>query len=465
RTDEDKGIQLHALDLDLSYGLSDSWSMTTGVRGDKREDRSPLVPETQTEGERYDLAFRFDYNSGQDWSTYTFAQMTANATGTREDNNRLGVGASWNASERLSYEGEVSAGDLGEGARLGTEYLMSDRTTLYLNYALENERTDNGVRSRRGNMSSGFRTRYSDTTSVYLEEKYSHGDVPTGLTHSMGIDLAPDEHWNMGLSLDMGVLEDRKTGAETERKALGGKLGYGSGAISYSGALEYVESLMENPDTSVSKRSTWLIRNSLKVQMTPASRFIGKLDHSDSESSLGEFYDGNYTEAVVGYGYRPVTHDDLNMLLKYTYFKNIPAVGQVTLNNTSTEFIQKTHILSFDLIYDLTSRWSVGAKVARRNSQVSQDRVDPQFFDSRAELYVLRTDWHFVNNWEFMLEGRMLKLPDARDQRSGALAAFYYHLGQHIKLGIGYNFTDFSDDLTDLDYDSQGYFINLVTKM
>ncbi len=34
-----------------------------------------------------------------------------------------------------------------------------------------------------------------------------------------------------------------------------------------------------------------------------------------------------------------------------------------------------------------------------------------------------------------------------------------------MKVGVGYNFTTFSDDLTDLDYDSQGVFINLIGKI
>jgi hypothetical protein len=64
-----------------------------------------------------------------------------------------------------------------------------------------------------------------------------------------------------------------------------------------------------------------------------------------------------------------------------------------------------------------------------------------------------------------LIEGRMLDLPDAQDRRSGALLGFYRHLGKNFKFGVGYNFTDFSDDLTDLDYDSQGFFINLIAKM
>jgi len=58
----------------------------------------------------------------------------------------------------------------------------------------------------------------------------------------------------------------------------------------------------------------------------------------------------------------------------------------------------------------------------------------------------------------------MLELPQAGDRRSGALVGLYRQLGDHLKLGVGYNFTDFSDDLTDLSYDSQGVFINAVGK-
>lgn len=465
RKDVDKGIQLHSMDVDLSLPINDSWSLSSGVRGEKREDRSPDVPLTQKEGERYDLALRFAYDSREKWAAYTFAQFTMNTTGNRQDNDRIGVGTSYRATDRLKYEGELSTGDLGEGAKLGTEYLMSDRTTLYLNYALENERTDNGLKARRGNMSTGFRTRYSDTTTIYMEERYSHGDVPTGLTHSLGVDLAPDDHWNFGLNLDIGTLEDQETGAQTERTAVGARMGYGSDSMTYATALEYRVDNSENPDTTLTERSTWLIKNSLKYQITPGWRLIGKLDHSVSESTQGEFYDGNYTEAVVGYGYRPVTHDKLNTLMKYTYFNNVPSSNQVTINNTAAEFIQKTHILSMDAIYDLSQRWSVGFKYAYRASQVSQDRVDPEFFDSRANLYVVRADWHFVKRWDLLMEARMLALPDAQDQRSGGLVGFYYHMGDNIKIGVGYNFTDFSDDLTDLDYDSQGFFINLVGKM
>ena len=61
-----------------------------------------------------------------------------------------------------------------------------------------------------------------------------------------------------------------------------------------------------------------------------------------------------------------------------------------------------------------------------------------------------------------MVEARMLSLPDVSQQRRGALATIYRRLGQNLKVGVGYNFTDFSDDLTDLSYDHKGVFVNIV---
>ena len=38
----------------------------------------------------------------------------------------------------------------------------------------------------------------------------------------------------------------------------------------------------------------------------------------------------------------------------------------------------------------------------------------------------------------------------------------YRYFGDNFKAGIGYNFTDFSEDLTDLSYDHHGIFFNVI---
>jgi hypothetical protein len=281
----------------------------------------------------------------------------------------------------------------------------------------------------------------------------------------MGIDLAPTERWSYGASLEVGTLKDDATGAETDRKAIGLTTAYNHRATLGTAAIEYRTDDTEDITGAVNNRVTWLFKSNIQHQLDPSWRLLGKLNFSDSQSSQGEFFDGKFTEAVLGYGYRPVRNDRLNSLFKYTYFYNMPTAEQVTTQNTAVEFIQKSHILSLDAIYDLTQRWSLGGKYAYRLGQVSQDRVNVEFFDSTASLYVLRADWHFINHWDALVEARLLDLPEAQDRRAGTLWALYRHVGKNLKFGVGYNFTDFSDDLTDLDYDSQGFFINLVGKI
>ena len=460
---EDEGLETRAIELDFDYKLAERWNLSTGVRNDLRKDRSPVVPLTQEQGERTDAVAQLMFDQGAAWRAYGFVQDTIAATGGREANGRIGAGGSYRLTKRFRIDGEASDGDHGASGKIGTNFLYSQGTNLYLNYSLENERTDNGVRTRRGNLTSGMKRRLSDSSSVYLEERYQNGGSQTGLTHATGINLTAKERWNFGGSSELGTLRDSQTGAETYRKAAGIRMGYGADAMQLSSAVEYRLDDAEQLDTTHTKRTAWLFRNNFKLQLTPDGRVIGKLDHSISDSSLGAFYGGGYTEAVAGYAYRPVKHDRLSALTKYTYFYNVPTTDQVAMQNTAVEFIQKSHIASLDASYDVTANWSIGGKYAYRMGQASIDRNQLQFFDNAARLGVLRVDWRFRKNWESLAEVRNLDLPDASQIRRGALVAVYRYVGgKNVKVGAGYNFTDFSDDLTDLKYNHKGVFINLI---
>jgi flagellar motor protein MotB len=466
--EQEQGIETEVQEVNLGYQLSYHWDVKAGYRTDNRIDRSPIVGLTQEQGERNDAILQVGYDSKSTWNAYGFMQDTMSVNGDRQENARMGVGGSHRISEQLRVDAEISDGDLGKGGRVGTSYLHSERTSLYLNYALENERTDNGLRSGRGsegNLVAGVKSRIADSTSVFLEERYQHNDTMTGLTHGTGISFAPTEKWNLGINTDIGTLQDRQTGAETDRLAGGIQVGFGFDKLQLSTGIEYRNDDAEQFDQSRTERTTWLFRNSFKYQLNPGARLLGKFNHSDSESSLGTFYDGGYTEAVLGYAYRPIMNDRLNTMVKYTYFYNVPTTSQVTLQNVAAEFIQKSHIAAVDVTYDISQRFSIGGKYAYRLGQVSLEREDPEFFDNGASLYVIRGDYRFRKDWEFLLEGRVLDMSDLSETRSGTLATVSRYVGDHLKVGLGYNFTDFSSDLTDLSFDHHGFFLNLTGTM
>jgi flagellar motor protein MotB len=462
---EDQGLETRAIELDLGYRLTNRWSFSAGVRDDMRKDNSPVVPLTQEQGNRTDAVAQVKFSPSDTWSAYVFGQDTVATSGGRPDNSRIGLGGSYRLTKRFRIDAEASDGDLGPGGKIGTTFLYSERTSLYLNYSLENERTDNDelVHSGSwGNLVSGVKTRLSDSSSIYAEERYQTGSGQSGLTHSTGINLVTKESWNFGGSAEFGKLFDAETGAATNRKAAGIHMGYGLTKIQFSSAIEFRRDDVEQPDLTHTIQTVLLLRNNFKYQLSPSWRLLGKLDYSISNSTLGDFSAGGYTQGVVGYAYRPVRNDRLNALVKYTYFYNVPTTDQLGAQNTATQFLQKSHIAALDVTYDLTANWSVGGKYAYRLGEASLDLVQPTFFDDTAQLTVFRVDWRFLKQWDSLAEVRQLALPDLNQRRRGALAAIYHHITQNLKVGVGYNFTDFSDELTDLKYNHRGIFVNLI---
>jgi flagellar motor protein MotB len=459
---EDQGLETRAVELDVTYKLTEFWSASTGVRNDMRRDRSPIVPLTQEQGERTDAVAQVMYDPHDVWRAYGFAQSTVASTGNREDNGRYGVGGSYRLTKRFRLDGEASEGDLGLGGKIGTTFLYSEGTSLYMNYALENERTDNGLQVRQGNLISGMKKRLTDSSSVYVEERYQDGGAQSGLTHSTGVNLVARERWNFGANGEFGMLRNAQTFAQTDRKAAGLRVGYGTERIQLSSAVEYRKDNAEQLDLTHTERTAFLFRNSAKVQLTPDWRLLGKLNYSISNSSLGDLYNGGYTEAVLGYAYRPVLFNRLSAIAKYTYFDNVPTTDQIGMQNTAAEFIQKSHIVAFDVSFDITPTWSIGNKYAYRMGEMSLDRIQKDFFSSAAQLGAIRADWRFMKGWESMIEVRTLGLPDADQRRRGALTTVYRYIGKNMKAGVGYNFTDFSDDLTDLNFNHKGVFFNFI---
>jgi uncharacterized repeat protein (TIGR01451 family) len=460
---EEVGLDTTESEVDVAYRLSQHWRVAAGVRYEKRTDNAPIVPVTQEEGTRTDGLLQIDYDSQARWRAYGFGQATLQRSGDVEENRRVGVGGAYRLNDRLSVDAEVSFGDLGPAVQLGTTFQETEQTQRYFSYGFSDERGLDGAHQRRGNLVSGMRSRLSDSASVYIEDTYQHSGQSNGLARAMGMTIAPTERWTFGANWEFGTLIDQRTDAETNRNSGGAQVAYQIERFQLTSGIEYRSDETENPlDGSWEDRTTWFFRNRFKFQMTPDWRLIGKFDYSFSDSSMGDFFDGGYTEAVVGYAYRPIAHDRLDVLAKYTFFDNVPTVDQVSSNGLASTFIQRSHIAAIDATYELTPRWSLGGKYAYRLGEVSLDRTDPKFFDNSAHLFIVRTDWRFMKNWETVVEGRVLEMPDLDERRSGALVSLYRQLGENLKVGVGYNFTDFSEDLTDLSYDHQGFFFNLV---
>jgi hypothetical protein len=491
---------IEAQELALHLQASETWSVSVGGRYDDRQNAfanaSPLLSQN---GERTDAIVRIDYKplpkQGKEqaltraagtsaaptdrfdvtraavpadlaadvaarpssWQAYGFAQGTLDRTGTRDENNRGGLGAEKQLTDRFRVGAEVSEGTGGAGGKLSGDYRIDDRANAYLSHTLETERSDSSYRGRFGNTVLGARTKLSDQVSIYDEARNARGAGPESLTNAFGVDLAPNDRWTYGLTAELGTVSDPLAG-DLERRAGGLGVAYKYADVKFTSNLEY-----RDEEGSSGERQTWLSRNTAGFQVTPDWRLIGKVNLSFSDASAGNFFDGDFVDAAIGGAYRPIGSDRWNTLVQYRYYYTLPSPGQVSVSDDLLDYAQRSHVVSIDTIYDVLPWLSFGTKYAQRIGELRDTRTGGDWYSSRADLMIFRADFHLIREWDALIEGRRLTVAEAEDSRTGFLTAIYRHLNTHVKFGAGYNFTDFSDDLTDLSYRSRGPFVNVVS--
>ena len=456
---EQAGQKTQTLDVELRKGWGAHWSTSLGGQGNSSHSVVPSSSAILSQtGESAGIGAQIGYDSLKNWSIYGFGQGTLNQNLRGLSEPRYGMGGRWSPASRWTLTGEGSGGQNHYGGKLGSEVRFNERSSFYTNYQLETARSDTNVVGRTGQLVTGARSRYSDSATVFGEERWQYGTGPVGLTHAYGLDVAELDGWHWGLTGEYGTLSDPVAG-DFRRSAATGSMGITRKNISWSSALEYRDERGQNT------RQTWLTRNSLDYRLNPDWRLITKFSFSMSASGQGDYYDGEYTEGVLGFAYRPTSNDRLKSLFEYTYFRDLASPGQLTVTSVTPDYRERSHVVSADATYDLTPPLSVGGKFAARLAQVQAGRTggSPWLY-SNAYLGILRLDWHVVSHWDLLGEGRQLRVFQARDARTGALLALYRHIGNNMKLGAGYNFTDFSDDLTDLSYTSHGWFVNILAK-
>ncbi len=126
---------------------------------------------------------------------------------------------------------------------------------------------------------------------------------------------------------------------------------------------------------------------------------------------------------------------------------------------------QKVHIASVEGSYDITRRWVLGARLAQKTGSERVNRDSGLWIDTTLTFAQMRARYHLIKKWDGLFEYRLVNVKESKDTQSGFLIGLDYHLGGNFKVGAGYNFTKFNDDLTNFSFDNHGWFINVVGKM
>ncbi len=452
--------------VNLGFDLADSWSLGGGLKYFSRDDTGLLG-----NGQRTDLQASITYRPIDELSFNVAAQTTLNRSGSIRKNDRLGLGAAYDYAEGASIAGDISTGSGGLGLLLSWSAENQRGDTTYLNYVLEHENFDDfhtmSTTGDFGTIVAGTRRVMSDQLSVFAEERSALGEDRKDLTQAYGFNFSPTAFWLLTANIESGVIWDYSINAATgvensdfNRTAVSLAAAYTLNDLThFQGKAEF---RTESSDDTLRDRNSFLIGSDIALGFADDWQFLGDFNSVFSDAA-GRTRDGQFVEGSLGFAFRPVESDRLNALFKYTYLRDLPGADQVTVDGTTLGPLQISHILSADVMYDFTDWLSVGGKYGLRYGAL-RDRANTSAWETElAQLGVLRLDIQVTENWEALLEGRLLWASEAGTD-TGFLAGIYHKIGDNFKIGVGYNFGQFSDDLRDVVADDHGAFVNAIGK-
>ena len=459
----DDGKIARELNGDVVIGLGEHVTVTPVV---KYSEKISAGGTGTDDGTRTDVGGVVTYKWDDDKAAYVLVQTTVDRSGDRDNNDRVGIGGKMPLTEKVGISGEVSTGSTGLGAQAGLDYHPTADDHYYLGYKLDPDRENSGDTSSvvagddLGVIVAGARHRFSDQWSAFAEDNYDIFSARRSLTQTYGVTYTPVATWNIGGALEVGKIND-DTASDFDRIAASVSAAY-HGENGVDGHVKG-EARFENSDDGTRDRNSYLLGAGLNIQTSDDWRLLTSLDAVLSESATDSL-DGRYVEGSIGYAYRPVETDRLNALFKYTFLYDYPGVDQVTVNGTTSGPAQLSNILSADVSYDLSKIVTLGAKYGVRFGETKDRTAGSPWVKSSTHLGIIRADLNIIDNWDALLEARLMWNPESNSTDLGFLAAIYRDIGENFKIGIGYNFGRFSDDLTDLTYDDHGVFINAVGK-
>jgi len=143
-------------------------------------------------------------------------------------------------------------------------------------------------------------------------------------------------------------------------------------------------------------------------------RILGKATYSETEDKTDRIADplagvanedAKFAEAGIGLAYRPVNDNRWNTLVKYTYLYDLPTLSQ-DVNGVD----QRSNILAAETLYQLNQRWTLGGKGVWRQGDLRERRNGGDWYESDTRFAAIRGRYHFVKNWDGLLEYRWLNV-------------------------------------------------------
>ena len=215
----------------------------------------------------------------------------------------------------------------------------------------------------------------------------------------------------------------------------------------------------------VDDRLHFLVSGDASWKWTDDFSALGRL-HLARTTGSNDVVQAEWLEATVGLALRPVRSDRFALLFKLTHLSDQRPVDLTS----GISDLQVSDVISLAPTLELPFRLAIAEKLAFKH--VKSSVAGGPDLDANLFLWVNRLDWHAHKLFDLSAEYRMLILrgPLAGtavgghgDSQRGFLAEVAWKPSRYTRLGVGWNFTSFSDDeLARYDNSAGGFFVRAV---
>ena len=196
--------------------------------------------------------------------------------------------------------------------------------------------------------------------------------------------------------------------------------------------------------------------NALDYTVTPDWTLLAKFRYSKTRDRVTNVEEAKFDERSIGFAYRPVEHDRFNLIGRYTHLFDM---RPLTLGATEKNE-QQMDVVSVDSAMQVSSQTEWLSKLAYRGMRETVGNRPS--VETDTYLLIQRLNVELWSRLELGAEYRVLAQRQADDRRRGWLGEVMWNLTPEFRLGVGYNFTDFSDDeFSTNDYSVEGWFLRI----
>ncbi len=376
-------------------------------------------------------------------------RLTASAeqqvTLTGANDTRTTLGLDYRPTDPLSLFANATTGTLGRSAEGGVSLLL-DKSRIYLT-----ERLTEDQASRHATTIFGGESQNGPYGSrLYTEYQLSRSSAGAGNVSLFGAEKKWGYASGLQLILSGEMSQAESSTGESSRYSLASGLNY-----NYKDRLKLSLRAEIREQEGASTLQQILTINRAEGKLTPDLTLIGLYRYSVSDNQTTGLDEAGFEEATLGLAYRPTKNDIFNALGRGTHLTDRRPTG--TGNTDYLDTVLDTISLEWSLQLTRTLEWV--EKNALRWKEESSATDD---FNSRSWLSLHRLNYLFTKSIDTGLEYRRLTESSASGERVGWLSELGWRPKKQVRLGVGYNFTDFSDDERSLNnYSVQGWFVRI----